>query len=131
MSFSAVPCSHAVPSPFVWKSSFQVFYDNLDAEHQGLFDGIRKLKEDSGKSSQKSNLEHLIQILDEHFKDEEMMMKKKNFYDHDSHKKTHDDFLSVMRKVTPAQVNDKLFEHASTWLVSHIMDTDMKYKGEI
>uniref|UniRef100_A0A0P4VWU4 Putative myohemerythrin-like protein n=1 Tax=Haementeria vizottoi TaxID=1628691 RepID=A0A0P4VWU4_9ANNE len=116
-----------IPEPFVWDESFKVFYEQLDQEHKGLFDGIFKLAKAPSDGAALSNLAKLV---NDHFAHEESMMKKANYDDFDSHHKAHVDFVATLKTVSCPVGADKL-HWAKDWLVNHIKGTDFKYKGKL
>ncbi|CAH1784960.1 unnamed protein product [Owenia fusiformis] len=119
--------THPIPEPFKWDNTFKVFYDHLDGEHQNLFASIFDLAEN--KNSQDA-LNKLIGVAKDHFDSEEVMMKQKDFHDHDNHKEAHDGFLDKV-KGWKLPVNDDQVKYAKNWLVHHIKVTDFKYKDQL
>nr|AQV13684.1 hemerythrin [Mesochaetopterus taylori] len=128
MSFPTVNCTHDIPSPFCWDPTFQVFYDNLDGEHKQLFEGVFKLEKDRSSAQKLKNLQEVVKA---HFADEEGMMSKANFPEYGKHKHAHDEFYGKLMSLSSAQVDDEAIKYATRWLVSHIKDTDMKYKKQL
>nr|AQV13625.1 hemerythrin [Drilonereis sp. EP-2017]AQV13630.1 hemerythrin [Eunice pennata]AQV13705.1 hemerythrin [Nicomache venticola] len=117
---------HAIPKPFKWNPEFEVFYAQLDKEHQGLFDGIAAVdgaKGDAGK------LKELIHLVEKHFRNEEKAMDTAN-YECKAHKDMHAGFEKELAGL-PNPVQQKHTDFAMDWLVQHIKDTDFKYKGKL
>ncbi|ESO00876.1 hypothetical protein HELRODRAFT_157306 [Helobdella robusta] len=116
-----------IPEPFQWDESFLVSYDKLDDEHKGLFQGIKSVSESPSCSE---TLEKLVQLIKQHFLDEEEMMKAKGFDDIEAHSKAHTDFVETLKGVqTPVTAEN--IKMAKEWLVNHIKGTDFKYKGKL
>lgn len=117
---------HPIPEPFVWEESFKVFYENLDEEHRGLFDGIFKCAADRGN---KGLLEALANKVKAHFTNEEKMMDKASYACAD-HKQKHADFVTKLNSLS-TPLDDGSINFAKEWLVDHIKETDFKYKGKL
>nr|Q9GYZ9.1 RecName: Full=Myohemerythrin; Short=MHr [Theromyzon tessulatum]AAG01808.1 myohemerythrin [Theromyzon tessulatum] len=116
-----------IPEPYQWDETFEVFYEKLDEEHKGLFKGIKDLSDSPACSE---TLEKLVKLIEDHFTDEEEMMKSKSYEDLDSHKKIHSDFVETLKGVK-APVSEENIKMAKEWLVNHIKGTDFKYKGKL
>nr|ASW22253.1 hemerythrin [Capilloventer sp. Capillo1] len=117
----------AIPDPFVWDETFKVFYDKLDTEHKGLFQGIFNV---AANPSDAGALATLKQAVADHFASEEAMMKAGNYPDYTTHKAMHDDFTGTLNKVATPVSNDTI-QFAKNWLVNHIKNTDFKYKDKL
>lgn len=116
-----------IPEPYCWDESFKVFYDNLDAEHQGLFQGIFDC---AGARGDKGKFDSLYGKCAAHFTAEEGMMKSASYGDLGSHKKLHDGFLGKLKGLSlPLADGDVNF--AKEWLVNHIKGVDFQYKGKL
>jgi hemerythrin family non-heme iron protein len=117
----------AIPEPFRWDESFRVFYELLDEEHKGLFNGIfncSKYRGDAGK------LNSLIEKVDDHFKSEEALFDERDYEGSANHKKAHDDFLRKLRKLS-VPLDDGAINYAKNWLVQHIKTIDFKYRNQL
>jgi len=116
-----------IPEPFCWDESFKVFYEQLDEEHRGLFQGIFACAEapaDAGK------LATLLKNVEDHFAHEEGMMQKASYDNYDSHHKLHVDFVAKLKGLScPLDAGSIAF--AKDWLVQHIKNIDFKYKGKL
>nr|AQV13579.1 hemerythrin [Aphrodita japonica]AQV13604.1 hemerythrin [Boccardia proboscidea]AQV13771.1 hemerythrin [Themiste pyroides]ASW22301.1 hemerythrin [Stereobalanus canadensis] len=115
-----------IPEPYVWDESFRVFYETLDTEHKGLFQGIFAC---IGENSQ-GNLDTLRDKVEKHFSTEEGMMKKNNYADYESHKKLHAEFVGKLAALS-APLDGPSVDYAKNWLVNHIKGIDFKYKGKL
>nr|ASW22249.1 hemerythrin [Aulodrilus japonicus] len=116
-----------IPEPFKWDATFQVFYETLDEEHRGLFDGIFKVATHRGDAGALSSL---LTAVKNHFATEEGMMTSANFGEFPGHKKAHDDFVAKLSSLS-VPVSDETVHFAKNWLVQHIKGTDFKYKGKL
>eukprot|EP00923_Selenidium_pygospionis_P054939 GHVN01095769.1.p1 GENE.GHVN01095769.1~~GHVN01095769.1.p1 ORF type:complete len:123 (+),score=12.85 GHVN01095769.1:62-430(+) len=116
-----------IPEPFRWDDSFKVFYEQLDKEHQGLFDGIFEC---CGARDDKGKFDNLYKLVDVHFKSEEALMETNKYPDFKSHQQTHNEFLGKLKGVS-LPLDDATANFAKSWLVNHIMDLDFKYKGKL
>ena len=116
-----------IPEPYVWDESFKVFYEQLDKEHQGLFQGIfacAAARSDAGK------LASLTKLVKEHFSYEEGQMSKAGYSDLASHAKIHAEFVTKLENLS-CPLDDATINFAKDWLVQHIKGIDFKYKGKL
>ncbi|XP_013410049.1 hemerythrin [Lingula anatina] len=117
-----------IPEPYKWDESFRVFYENLDAEHRAIFDGIFACDKNRGDAAA---LQSLIKVCKDHFADEEGMMAKSTKYgDLAAHKQKHDKFIADISKLS-CPLNDDQIHFAKDWLVQHIKGTDFEYKEKL
>jgi len=116
-----------IPEPFVWDESFKVFYEQLDEEHKGLFQGIFAVAANKGDGAA---LASLVKKVKDHFSFEESMMQKAKYADFDSHKKLHVEFVGKISALS-CPVDDATVTFAKDWLVNHIKGIDFKYKGKL
>jgi len=118
---------HAIPEPFCYDESFAVFYNQIDAEHRGLFDGVFAC---AGNRSDGGALTSLANLVLAHFAAEEATMEANSYDEFPAHKKLHDDFAAKLGTLaTP--LSDDTIHFAKNWLVQHIKNTDFKYKGKL
>nr|AQV13602.1 hemerythrin [Boccardia proboscidea]AQV13641.1 hemerythrin [Galathowenia oculata]AQV13668.1 hemerythrin [Heteromastus filiformis]AQV13775.1 hemerythrin [Themiste pyroides] len=118
---------HAIPEPYCWDESFRVFYDQLDEEHKGLFNGIFDCAKNRGD---KGKFDSLYALLAGHFKFEEGMMEKAKYSEFSAHRDIHNGFLAKV-KALEIPLTDASVDFAKNWLVQHIKDVDFKYKGKL
>ncbi|XP_014662190.1 PREDICTED: neurohemerythrin-like [Priapulus caudatus] len=116
-----------IPEPYCWDESFKVFYDLVDEQHKGLFQGIFAVAENRAC---KDSLNNLNKVFGEHFATEEEMMEKAKYADYHSHKKIHDEFAARLGKVE-SPVSDDDVNWAKNWLVQHIKGIDLSFKDKL
>jgi hemerythrin family non-heme iron protein len=119
--------SFPIPEPYVWDESFKVFYEKLDEEHKGLFQGIFACAKDPSDAKALGDLAAAVKT---HFDNEEAMMLASDQYkgQYPSHKPLHEDFLQKLGTLSVPLSADQL-QFAKEWLVNHIKGTDFGYKG--
>eukprot|EP00918_Siedleckia_nematoides_P078480 GHVU01171733.1.p1 GENE.GHVU01171733.1~~GHVU01171733.1.p1 ORF type:complete len:119 (-),score=24.88 GHVU01171733.1:342-698(-) len=114
-----------IPEPYVWDESFKVFYDNLDEEHKGLFQGVFNC---AANRDDAAALKSLFDLVVAHFATEEGMMK--DYPDLKTHKALHDKFVADLKGLS-TPLDDKTIDFAKSWLVNHIKNTDFQYKEKL
>jgi len=114
--------SFSIPEPFSYNDSFDVGVDSINEQHKRLFDLINNV--DSNRSDAAA-VKELLDYVVFHFKHEEDAFDRFNFADKVSHKKTHDDFVAQASAVK--EINDDVIAFVKSWLVNHIMGSDMQY----
>nr|AQV13694.1 hemerythrin [Nephtys incisa] len=115
-----------IPDPFKWNESFRTFYEQIDEEHKGLFDGIFACCEKNDAAT----LQALVAKVKEHFENEEKLMTEKKYSDLDAHKAIHAKFIGDLNGLSAPLKDDKII-YAKEWLVNHIKGTDFKYKDQL
>jgi len=118
----------AVPEPFAWNATFDVKHDVINAQHTKLFDMIADL---DANRADAEKLNVLLAFVQEHFKLEEDLFEAKAYADKDSHKATHDKFVSDAVGAVKDGVSDAVIAFLKDWLVNHIMVSDMAYVGKL
>lgn len=121
---------------FQWKESYKIDNEQIDNEHQKLFElAMEALK--SNKENRKTHIrETLLELNDymkEHFKNEESYMLQINYKDYEEHKRSHEKIVEQMNKfikqlpnLTLDQFERKLIEYMDVWLINHIVSEDQK-----
>nr|Q5K474.1 RecName: Full=Hemerythrin subunit B; Short=Hr B [Sipunculus nudus]CAG14943.1 Hemerythrin subunit B [Sipunculus nudus] len=112
-----------VPDPFVWDTSFQVFYFKLDDQHRAIFETLFNSTNDNTPG----NLQLFYIVTANHFEEEEGWMVSASYGGYDAHKKLHEEFLAKVRSFSAPVSKENLF-YAKDWLVQHIKTIDFKYK---
>jgi hemerythrin family non-heme iron protein len=116
-----------IPEPFAWDESFQVFYDELDEEHKGLFQGVFKV---AANPADNATFQELVALVVKHFKTEEAKFDAKSYAEAAAHKQAHADFVAKVGGLS-APISAETVSYAKEWLVNHIKGTDFKYKGQL
>ncbi len=120
-----------------WDDNYSVNVSIIDEQHKELIDIINKV---IAAKQHNNNPEEVSEILydmtiyaQEHFKTEEIYMKKFEYPEYQSHKNEHNDFsikaLVYGNRETKGdyQITDDILEYLQLWLVGHIQVTDKKY----
>lgn len=123
----------------MWKDSYELGIENIDAQHKKLFEITANLiKEIEGEQRPKV-YKHIIQFLNEyvivHFRDEEAYFASIDYADQSKHKKQHIELKKAVEKYTSelevtkydGQVVKKFAGMLSAWLIYHVVGEDLKY----
>lgn len=124
-----------------WQDNFSVGVKVLDDDHKRLISIINRTSEDAwnGVSTQWA-IKELRAYANHHFRREEARLKCIEFTEFDAHKKEHQSFIKWLETVsmTYRMNNETEYFMAETinsylhdWLIHHILESDMKYKGKI
>ncbi len=131
-------------STIIWNDDYSVGVEKLDTDHIILFSLINYLNAaridgDDG-NIMKPLLDALTYYVDTHFRREEAMMKSAGLDDaqfrlhveeHRQFEKRVAEMKSGFIESRDANLGRELGEFLSHWLVDHILDVDMRYKGAI
>lgn len=127
-----------------WDKKFSVNFKLIDEQHKQLFELYNRIvklkKQDSVRGGQLSS-EAIDQVLKElsdyvqvHFRTEEEVMKTYGYEPFEAHKKSHDDFASLIKELSNDYAKgqlillDTFIKMIHSWLVHHIQVEDQKYK---
>lgn len=129
---------------FEWKDSYSVGIDEIDKQHQRLFEIGRKLSRLASDfdSSSKDEVLGIIKELKDytvyHFRYEELLMQKYNYSGFEDHKAEHDSFVEKLYEddlksadqLSESMVLD-MIDFIFIWITGHILQTDRKYMGHL
>ncbi len=120
-----------------WSSRYSVGIARLDAQHEGLFELMKKLHAARLKSAENAVLAEIVDDLAaatvSHFATEEGLMLKYGFPGYESHKAEHERLAAVIRGVQEKlrkggqAVTSEVMTSGQRSLVGHIAYVDKKY----
>ncbi len=123
-----------------WTDSYLLGIREIDEQHRGFFE----LWENECRSADLNNYDQLKNIIDkleeyvlDHFRTEEDLLRKSGYADIESHIAQHAFFIQKVSEMK-LELNyknmllfDKLTMFIKKWFLSHIMQTDRKYRDEV
>lgn len=127
---------------FKWQEIFSCGIQEIDRQHQRLFEIGRKIYETATLNDECDHYDELAQTLDElieytkyHFDYEEKLMEKYNYPGYAVHKIEHAFFIKKVLKIADKDFEEnqnqtmmEIVHFVADWITGHILDTDMKYK---
>jgi hemerythrin-like metal-binding protein len=120
-----------------WNNSYSVGVQKFDGEHQQLFSIMNELHD--GMSVGKSTavlddvLQKLIRYTEQHFGDEEAVMKSTGYVDLNSQVEQHRQFTGKIKdfqtkfRSGAVALSVPLMDYLRDWLTSHISGADKRY----
>jgi diguanylate cyclase (GGDEF)-like protein/hemerythrin-like metal-binding protein/PAS domain S-box-containing protein len=123
---------------FYWNANFEIGIPQIDMQHRRLVDMINALAAVIADGSKLPEAEALISRLIEyaavHFADEERLMETAPLPEEEKalHRQVHRSFVEKVETVfrrpdlQEAEVAEQVLEFLTTWLISHILRSDMK-----
>lgn len=126
-------------SLIVWTNEYRVGVESLDADHIVIFSLINHIDESHLSGTDELAIGHILQVLIDraraHFHREEMLMKKADYAELESHIAEHRKILEELQSLyeayqdnPSAKVSGEIVEMLSAWLEDHVLETDMKYR---
>ena|ERR1700674_3484117 len=122
---------------FKWDNKYSVNIEDLDNQHEALFDIMNKLY---NNYMVKDNSNHIAPLLEElvsytnyHFASEEINMKNKGYKDIDKHISEHTIFKERIYELQQKNKNNIVVPleyiglYLGNWLINHVMEEDKKY----
>lgn len=123
----------------LWDNSFSVNVQEIDHQHEKLFDLINSLyeamKKGQGKEILPKIIDELFQYVEKHFSTEEKYFDRFNYSESESHKLEHYNFLkkvSEFKKSFEAGqigLTIDIITFLQEWLTRHIKVVDKKYSN--
>lgn len=120
-----------------WSDEFRVGLDEVDDQHQWLFDATNRLHNEINRPGHSREvigeiLEGLMDYTMNHFIMEEELFQRYGYPQAQAHKALHDKFTaSIMNTLTAfedgADIESEVMDLLKDWLVQHIMKTDSAY----
>lgn len=120
-----------------WTDSFSVKVAEIDTQHKKLVEMINKLydamKVGKSKDVMGEILNNLISYTATHFKTEEKYFDLYNYFEKETHKAEHKEFVETVTKFKAdfdsgnATISIELMNFLKDWLTKHINGTDKKY----
>jgi hemerythrin-like metal-binding protein len=124
----------------VWSEMFSVGIPHIDKQHQGLFEITNRFHEAidqrRGQETVFDILNSLVRYAQDHFRDEEEMMRGSDFPDEEveAHIRVHEqlvqdifDLLQSLRESGEKSVHE-LETFTNNWMIKHILVEDKKYQ---
>jgi len=128
-------------SKIVWDDRFSVGNDKIDDQHKSLVNLINQLNEIEEKGGQLSTVfAKLDHYVHSHFTYEEVLLERVSYEDFENHKTEHKSFENWLHsvKVVYSSAGPNAHYIVATvncylkdWLITHIMKSDMAFKGVI
>ncbi|WP_372999400.1 bacteriohemerythrin [Sulfurimonas sp.] len=118
-----------------WDDRYKLGIENIDAQHEKLFELVNRLFELEDSNSNKEELRTILyefsDYMQTHFRDEEEYMSMIEFPELEEHKKLHQEIVESLAQIisTPAKLNiikSKMRIVSKRALIDHIMHEDTK-----
>lgn len=120
-----------------WRDSYNTGIEAVDLEHRKLVDLIEAMYTNVRDKEPKDAVEKVVNEIagytQEHFTNEEMLMKKEQYPQLDDHKKEHQNlieevavFKERLLKNFPDGRED-FYRFLREWLINHILESDKKF----
>lgn len=126
----------------LWKDSFSVGDDVIDAQHRGFFDEFNlvadALEAGLGREAVTRFYRRFVAGLSRHFRDEEDLMAAVRFPDIDLHRTEHQALMAAVTAIedmlaTAESVHDLhvVVKRLFCAMVEHLVAEDMRYKSHV
>lgn len=122
---------------FTWKEQFSVNVKEMDLQHQEFFDYLNQMHDAVMRFDKDEVLElmflNLTKYTEQHFRDEEGLLKKCNYPDLATQQQQHVFFVSRLKELQESFIRERIGVPESTlafmkdWLLEHILQQDKKY----
>lgn len=125
------------PVIFYWSKKLFTGISEIDFQHYKIVNLINELYQQylnrSSNNEMLSTLESLYEITRVHFANEQVLMKKYGFTEMEHHIGVHTKLLRDLKgfidnlRTNNVKVDDSFLEFLKTWLMTHILEEDMRY----
>jgi hemerythrin-like metal-binding protein len=123
-------------SPFTWNDSYSVGNDEIDGHHRILFDIVSRLYDKATAIDDLQAFKAILNELDDyskyHFKAEESLMRKVDYYDIEKHIYMHNYFIArvddITRRIAKGNVDacQEIIFFIGNWLKHHVIEEDKR-----
>jgi len=124
-----------------WTDSYSVHVQRLDSEHRQLFSVVNQLyeamKAGHGKDALRTVLNELVRYTEQHFRDEEALMRQAGYANLTGHVTQHRQFVTRVKgfckeyESGAAAISVEVLEFLKGWLAEHIMGADQQYSSAL
>jgi len=118
-----------------WKDYYSVGHPRLDTEHKQIIGVINALydamQQGPGRQAIKPLLDRLCQYTVSHFKDEEQVMRERNYPELAQHRALHEAIRRKtfdLREHADLVTGRDLLRYLKEWWLGHIQSEDKKYE---
>ena len=126
----------------MWKESYRLGVEHIDAQHKKLFETAGELIQEIEGAQRPEVYKRTIKFLQEyvvvHFRDEEAYFKSLHFANEAEHIKQHQEITQAVQKYVmelessayASHVIKKMAGMLSAWLIYHVVKEDLQYTGK-
>jgi hemerythrin len=123
----------------VWETKYTVHVEELDTQHQKLFDITNNILDlfEKGSIELYSSLQALVQYSSTHFRSENAVMIEFNYPDYREQNSQHSVFIDKMLnflksfKESDKELTVKILSYLHEWIYLHTTTLDLKYGQHI
>ncbi len=128
-----------------WSKEYSVGIQEIDEQHKKLFQLANELYNaivgNHNEAGLKKTFQGLVDYVKEHFSHEEGMMAKVNYPEIEPHQAKHRELITkivnyfkeyqakVASGADSKHLSKEVLVFLRNWVLQHIMETDMKYRG--
>ena len=118
-----------------WNAKFETGIQEVDLQHQVLFDNVNRLYADLNTGRDRQVLDdvflELVVYVGSHFGTEERLMEESSYPGLAKHRIEHQRLTEKVKEYRAlfeagADLEEEMFEFLLSWLVNHILETDMQ-----
>jgi len=115
-----------------WRDSYQIGDPLIDAQHKRLFELANQVLLSSGATAINEAIMLLFRYTREHFSEEEVLMKSRNYSGLAVHREQHNELLTRLSSIAAAsaqispRVTDDIHSLMVNWILKHILEEDLK-----
>lgn len=122
----------------IWTNDYRVGVESLDDDHILIFSLVNHIDDAHLMGTDEKTIGEILKVLIDqtmaHFQREEMLMKKKEFPDLDTHTNEHRNIIKELQSFydtyqdnPSAAISGEIVKMLSAWLEEHVLKTDMRY----